>query len=304
MKTLQGSILSNFHIYSSEQGLSLPAAYKEASSRLAASWRSSPCIGPNFAGEADLREMTMIDPGFVPAGFDDVWLVLMGAKRAGLRPLVIQGFADELDGVIGEDLGGGAEDEGLGSYCTESENGYGREAERMEPRNMGSGDTWGMSSSIAAGDEATGSRQSQGQEGMLFATADLMSAPQNETPKTVQEAWKCEECGKVIRGKRGNMNRHVANVHEKLRAFVCAEPGCGRTFQTQSNLSRHRKSLHIDKRHECPYCSRSFRTLQRLSRHVSVSHKSNNQMWACDVCGSCYGRRSERNRHRTTVHKQ
>lgn len=116
--------------------------------------------------------------------------------------------------------------------------------------------------------------------------------------------WTCPHCGALVRGKKGNLNRHVANMHEKLRLFKCVEPGCERKFQTKSNLARHEKSVHKDRRYSCTACPRSFKSEQDIVKHVAIAHSSEAKPCACEMCGGCFGRRSELNRHMATVHRQ
>lgn len=115
--------------------------------------------------------------------------------------------------------------------------------------------------------------------------------------------WTCDQCGIKIKGKKGNLSRHILNKHEKVRPYKCLEKGCGRSFQTRLNLVRHEKAVHEGRPFPCPHCTRAFKYELDLSSHVTAVHEQVDSQLACDVCGSCFARRSTLNRHRENVHK-
>lgn len=115
--------------------------------------------------------------------------------------------------------------------------------------------------------------------------------------------WKCNQCGILIRGKRGNLTRHISNRHLRIRSFACEEDNCGRKFQTRLNLERHTKAVHLGRPFACQICPRTFKNGEDLSKHINNAHSKANATLACDICGSCFGRRSTRNRHIAKVHK-
>lgn len=116
--------------------------------------------------------------------------------------------------------------------------------------------------------------------------------------------WKCDQCGIEIRGKKGNLNRHISNKHDKIRAHECEVKNCGRTFQTRLNLVRHIKAVHEGRPFPCPKCTRTFKYERDLSAHVATVHCQGDAQpqLTCDVCGSCFARQSTLNRHRDNVH--
>lgn len=114
--------------------------------------------------------------------------------------------------------------------------------------------------------------------------------------------WRCGECGNLIRGKRGNLNRHFANRHANARPFQCEVPECGKRFQTRLNLVRHTRTVHDGRPHHCGECPRAFRSTNELAEHARVAHSPNSARLACPVCARCFGRRSTLNRHTSKVH--
>eukprot|EP00737_Agarophyton_chilense_P000365 gb/GEZJ01000412.1/.p1 GENE.gb/GEZJ01000412.1/~~gb/GEZJ01000412.1/.p1 ORF type:complete len:837 (-),score=50.13 gb/GEZJ01000412.1/:129-2639(-) len=121
--------------------------------------------------------------------------------------------------------------------------------------------------------------------------------------KSVATIWLCEICGVEIRGKKGNLNRHIANKHEKIRAYACQVASCGKRFQTRLNLVRHEKAVHQGRPFLCQHCPRTFKTDEHLQSHMASAHEGNPVALACEVCGGCFGRRSTLNRHLSKVHK-
>lgn len=140
----------------------------------------------------------------------------------------------------------------------------------------------------------------------VLATVDVQTAildrdsfDNTDTPTGVKTAggWKCDLCGKVLRGKKGNLNRHIANTHMDERKFACAFAECDRRFHTRLNRERHEKSVHSGCTYSCDQCTRSFKTEERLVDHVSVSHSSSGGTYICELCGHCFGQRSTLKRH-------
>lgn len=115
--------------------------------------------------------------------------------------------------------------------------------------------------------------------------------------------WTCYRCGMQIRGKKGNLNRHIANKHDNIRAYGCTVENCGRKFQTRLNLVRHERAVHLGRPFICSHCPRTFKHEKDLESHVVSAHENADEKLACGVCGSCFGQRSTLNRHMTKVHK-
>lgn len=115
--------------------------------------------------------------------------------------------------------------------------------------------------------------------------------------------WTCSQCGVNIRGKRGNLNRHIANKHNNLRAHGCSFEGCQRRFQTRLNLIRHERAVHQGRPFVCAHCPRAFKSKDDRISHEITAHARVSHRLACNVCGCCFARRSTLNRHVLNVHK-
>lgn len=157
------------------------------------------------------------------------------------------------------------------------------------------------------GDTETGIQreaESAGNENAAGASRADSVTFNDRAERKAPNLWRCKECGVLIRGKRGNLNRHIANKHDLLRAFECKVPKCGKRFQTRLNLVRHRTTVHDGRPHRCPHCPRAFKAETELETHISSAHSDGSKTMACPVCGRCFGRRSTLNRHTSKVHAQ
>ena len=57
------------------------------------------------------------------------------------------------------------------------------------------------------------------------------------------------------------------------KTYQCSHPGCGKSFNTSSNLTQH-LLIHTDERpHVCDLCGRAFRQSGNLSKHKK-SHET------------------------------
>lgn len=137
-----------------------------------------------------------------------------------------------------------------------------------------------------------------------FSSGRSGSGASKMAGKGTKSVWTCEQCGVKIRGKKGNLNRHYANKHENIRPFVCKIATCRRRFQTRLNLLRHERAVHTGRPFVCPHCPRNFKNGDSLNVHVRTAHESTEHEMACEMCGSCFARRSTLNRHRVKVHKE
>lgn len=172
----------------------------------------------------------------------------------------------------------------------------------------------GWSAAVVA-TSATLSHRSHGEskeEPTLTCKDEQIQSSQGVETKAVETAkkdtgtkavWTCNRCGQKIRGKKGNLNRHIANKHDNIRAYECTRPNCDRKFQTRLNLVRHETAVHLGRPFTCPNCPRAFKNEVDLAAHVRAAHKNSQLSLACKVCGSCFGRRSTLNRHMAKVHK-
>lgn len=112
----------------------------------------------------------------------------------------------------------------------------------------------------------------------------------------------CPRCGLSIKGKKSNLMRHIANIHDKARPFVCTEPNCKVRFQNQSNLKRHVSLVHNQRMYSCDLCTRSFKSEKVYIEHTQSAHISSLTKLQCEICGGCFSKRSSLKRHFHLVH--
>ena len=71
---------------------------------------------------------------------------------------------------------------------------------------------------------------------------------------------------------KGDMNRHVASVHEGKRPLKCEF--CDNTFSRQSNLIYHVSSVHEDKKlYNCEFCTQTFTLRCCMNEYVASIHE-------------------------------
>ncbi|XP_073450231.1 uncharacterized protein [Aquarana catesbeiana] len=72
-------------------------------------------------------------------------------------------------------------------------------------------------------------------------------------------------------------------------AFLCME--CGKCFNKQSSLDRHRQLMHIwEKPYSCSECGKRFGHKISLVRHQRIHNNENT--FSCPLCGRCFAQKS------------
>ncbi|CAL8074625.1 unnamed protein product [Orchesella dallaii] len=82
---------------------------------------------------------------------------------------------------------------------------------------------------------------------------------------------------------------------------VCCEC-CGTTFRRESELKRHKSSVHIRKFEYCKICKKAFTRKDNLTRHLRLAHSSGCKP-SCKYCLKPLSRKDAVQRHEATCSK-
>ncbi len=83
--------------------------------------------------------------------------------------------------------------------------------------------------------------------------------------------YSCQLCSKNYTYKNG-LKRHVQHRHEGSEGHLCDR--CGLLFTWSGDLSRHRQSIHLNRRYSCNRCDKSFTRQDSLTHHIKKVHQS------------------------------
>jgi KRAB domain-containing zinc finger protein len=91
------------------------------------------------------------------------------------------------------------------------------------------------------------------------------------TKKTIYEIdqiYQCNSCD-FSTTRKDSLNRHIIEVHEKIRAHICEL--CGKRFSQAKSLRRHINSIHTQKeKYACLHCDSFFFREDNFQRHVQT----------------------------------
>ena len=116
---------------------------------------------------------------------------------------------------------------------------------------------------------------------------------------------KCEQCPFETSWKQA-LNRHIRNVHDRIRSHVCGE--CGYSFAEKSTLRHHVEGVHKKiRKHVCEECGFSATQKSNIRTHMRAVHslgsEKTEKMFHCEDCN--YFTKGIKNfrRHRESVHR-
>jgi len=101
----------------------------------------------------------------------------------------------------------------------------------------------------------------------------------------------CPLCGSTV----SCLSAHMNAVHADVRNFPCDM--CDKKFKSNYDLTRHRDSVHLGNKAECPMCGKR---ISNLNQHIRVVHKQ--IKFNCSLCIKKYNTRSELQKHVRVAH--
>ncbi|XP_059484309.1 zinc finger protein 846-like [Neocloeon triangulifer] len=109
---------------------------------------------------------------------------------------------------------------------------------------------------------------------------------------TGERPFGCEQCSARFVSS-GQLQRHVAGVHERKKRFKCTH--CEKEFLYAHNFKAHLARHEGNKEVSCEQCDKTFFTKNALFRHQRVHSKE--KPFPCDICGKTFADCSNRKRH-------
>ena len=101
--------------------------------------------------------------------------------------------------------------------------------------------------------------------------------------------FQCDVCLKTF-GRQSELNRHKKSIHSNGERFTCSK--CDNTFNRKDVYSDHCRKCKI----LCRYCDLEFDRQRELNQHVNLHHTDNKFM--CIKCGKKYTRKCGLYTHR------
>ena len=93
----------------------------------------------------------------------------------------------------------------------------------------------------------------------------------------------CTVCRKELATK-WSLNRHISQVHDKIKEFACQENDCDAVFSQKQALDKHIKTVHLgEKIFQCHYCDNWYSQSGNLKVHIETVHEKKKAFW-CEIC--------------------
>ena len=82
----------------------------------------------------------------------------------------------------------------------------------------------------------------------------------------------CHLCKKIFAFGQKDVRRHIAQVHQAVKEFLC--PECGKGFHCLSHLKRHVQGVHeTGGSFKCEHCPKSYLEERHLNVHIRTVHE-------------------------------
>ena len=105
----------------------------------------------------------------------------------------------------------------------------------------------------------------------------------NQTLNNNKKKFACDRC-EFSCDYKSRFDRHIKQVHDKIRDFVCNIDGCESAFSDKSNLNMHIKTVHNKIRDffcDVGNCEKAFFSKSDLKKHKSYIHDIGVKWYYC-----------------------
>ena len=159
-------------------------------------------------------------------------------------------------------------------------------------------------------------KKNEKKEQVIASKKPRIHKQENNPSKTIK-AYKCNECGKVVRA-LSNIKRHIKTVHENVREHQCEY--CEKAFPLEQTLMHHTLAVHISgSTFQCTKCEKSFSYWNSLRRHMNEFHNGiidseieeemksvyeNNKSYHCDHCEKKFMTQAQLEKHMNMTHSK
>lgn len=119
-------------------------------------------------------------------------------------------------------------------------------------------------------------------------------ATPSAVPRAISAQLPCPRCDAKF-GQKSNLNKHIRTVHENRRPFVCDR--CPSTFGHKNLLVEHVRTAHDGERpFVCDQCGVSFGRRSNKYQHVQMVHIKR-RSFQCQICAMTFGLKGNLSKH-------